>query len=84
MDSQSNESNLCQLCKASQSKHSWTENPGMFFCSCIDILIVCKRINSHLPGFYFHPSTSGEKCVVDKIHRNTYAIKTCTHAYDFH
>lgn len=29
MNGQSNESNPCQMCNASQSKDSWTENPGM-------------------------------------------------------
>lgn len=30
MNGQSNKSNPCQLCDTSQSKDSWTENPGMF------------------------------------------------------
>lgn len=30
MNSQSNESNPCQLCNSSQSNDSWTDNPGAF------------------------------------------------------
>lgn len=43
MNGQSNESNPCQLCNASQSKDSWTENPGSLL-SAQSIVIVFVSI----------------------------------------
>lgn len=41
MNGQSNESNPCQLCNASQSKDTWTENPGMLTQCSHQLLSFC-------------------------------------------
>lgn len=69
---QFNESNRCQLCNASQSKDSWTKNPGMF-----TILNICRRVYFHYRISYFKMSV-GKGIRFDKILCNFYPI---THAH---
>lgn len=51
MNGKSNESNPCQLCKTSQNKDSWTENPGML--TFLYKLVFRNQIDLHEPSSAF-------------------------------
>lgn len=79
MNNQSNESKPCQLCNTSQSKNSWTENPGMLtlykYLQIENAPIGIKQIS------HFVTRITWNKWNNTKI--NVTCI-TCTLAYDFY